>query len=736
MADRLRALRDALAAHPGEPVPFDRLVAEVWQDDPPRHPRAALRTLVQRLRATERVITEPSGYRLVPRPPAPGQLPADLPDFVGRKEEIARLQLLDGPVRAITGLPGVGKTVLAVREAHRLREQFPDGQLYADLRGYSTGPSMTVEQALARFVKALGGGPDDDYRELLRHRRVLVVLDNATEDVIAPLLPNTPGCAALITSRADLPMFAQVRLGVLTELEARELLSGMRVEGDTSELVELCGRLPLALRIAGANLAGRHLPDYVAELREQRLAALEIEEDDTAVQATFDLSYRKLSERARRTFDFLGAVPGPDFPRGLVGDAIDELVVANLVQPGGTGRYQLHDLLRLYAHSRMRREDQRTVFDWYLTRADGAEAALNAGLTRLLPPVPEPVPFASEQEAQAWFEIERPNLVALAQAQPDAALVAGLRAHLSLTGHFADLRMIARAALAVETGQRAAAMRVCLGYLDYRFGDHQSAIAHCERAIAEFRAAGRQAEESVALNMLAGAYHSLGELDLAHRHLSAAIELYVANDLTASLTGGLNNLGLLELELGNLDAAENTIRRAIGLSRANGYYHQLTNQLGNLGMTLTARRKFTEAEATFHESLELAGQHGLRAVELAVLVEYSELLLALGRKDEAADHALHAIELAGQDNLYIEVDAGLVLAGVHGSIAEYDEVHRRAADAGFRIIEVLALAGKAALLRENGHTGPADRLCHQAIERAEAAGLRYRADLVRAQLKS
>ncbi|MEV6243676.1 tetratricopeptide repeat protein [Lentzea sp. NPDC051838] len=734
MADRLQALRDALAAHPGEPVPFDRLVAEVWQDDPPKHPRAALRTLVQRLRNTERVITEPSGYRLVPRPPAPNQLPADLPDFVGRKEEIARLQRLDAPVRAITGLPGVGKTVLAVREAHRLEDQFPDGRLYVNLRGYSTGPSMTVEQALARFSKALGGGQDDDYRDLLRGRRVLVVLDNATEDVIAPLLPNAPGCAALITSRANLPMFAQVKLGVLAEQEARELLGNMRVEGDTGELIELCARLPLALRIAGANLAGRHLPDYVEELREHRLAALEIEEDDTAVQATFDLSYRKLSEPARRTFDFLGAVPGPDIPRALAGDAIDELVAANLVQSTGNDRYQLHDLLRLYAHSRTRSGNARTIFYWYLVRVDGADAALSSGFTRLLPTVQEPVPYASEQEAQAWFEAERANLIALALDQPDAGLVIGLRAHLLLTGHFSDLRSIARAALEVEVGQRAAAMRVCLGYLDYRFGEHRSAIEHCEKAIAEFRAALMQHQESVALNILAGAYHNLGELDLARKHLSAAIELYVANDLQAHLMGGLGNLGLLEMELGNHGTAVDSLRRAVGLAREADHV-TLAHQLGNLGTVLTANQEFTAAEEAFREALELARQHGLRAIEMSALVESSELLVAAGKRDEARDHALRALELAGEDNLFIEVNAGLVLAELNRSITEYDEVLRRATESGFLIIEVLALAGKAALLRENGDVETANALCHKAIERAEAAGLRYRADLVRAQLK-
>ncbi|MFC3893523.1 tetratricopeptide repeat protein [Lentzea rhizosphaerae] len=724
MADRLQALRDALAARPGEPVPFDVLAAQVWPDEPPKHPRAALRTLVSRLRATEQVITEPTGYRLVPRPPAPCQLPADLPDFVGRREEIARLELIDAPVRAITGLPGVGKTVLAIREAHRLRPEFPDGQLYVNLRGYSTGPSMTVEQALARFVKALGGGPNDDYRALLENRRVLVVLDNATADVIAPLLPATPGCAALVTSRQDLPQFAQVRLGVLEDDEASELLKGMRVDGDTSELIGLCARLPLALRIAGANLAGRHLPDYVEELREHRLEALEIADDDTAVQATFDLSYRKLSQRAQRTFDFLGAVPGPDLPRGLAGDAIDELVAANLVQQNND-RYQLHDLLRLYAHARTTDDDRRAVFDWYLKHADGAEAELKVGFTRLLPATPDAVPFAGRDEAMAWFEAERPNLVALAEDHPDAALVAALRGYLLLTGQYTDLRTIARAALdSGETGQRAAAVRVCLAYLDWRFGEHRSAIEHSEHAIAEYRAAGSRAQEATALNILAGIYHDIGELGLAGEHLASAIEIYGPNGMTLQLIGGLGNLGLIELELGRLSSAEDALRRSVGLAREIDDWQDLANGLNNLGVVLAAQHRHADAEAAFGEALRLSQEHGLRPIEMSARVEYAELLIAAGRPSEARDQAERALELAGDDDLFIEVDACLVLAEVNRSVAEFDEVLRRAVDAEFRIIEVRALAGKAALLQDRA-------LYEQAIERAESAGLRYRADVIR-----
>ncbi|MCG8928478.1 tetratricopeptide repeat protein [Lentzea sp. CC55] len=724
MVDRLRALRDALAERPGDPVPFDVLAARVWPAEPPKHPRAALRTLVSRLRATEQVVTEPTGYRLVPRPPAPCQLPADLPDFVGREEELARLELLDAPVRAITGLPGVGKTALAVREAHRLRGRFPDGQLYVDLRGFSPGPSTTVEQALARFVKALGGGPDDDYRELLRGRRVLVVLDNATAEVIAPLLPATPGCAALVTSRQDLPQFAQVKIGVLAEREARELVKGMRVEGDTGELVRLCARLPLALRIAGANLAGRHLPDYVAELREHRLEALEIEEDDTAVRAAFDLSYRKLSSRARRTFDFLGAVPGPDVPPGLAGPAVDDLVAANLVQRTGD-RYQLHDLLRLYAGERATASDRRAVFDWYLRHADGAEARLRAGFTRLLPPVPEPVEFADRAEAMAWFEAERQNLVALAVERPDASLVAAMRPFLLLTGQYADLRTIAQAALdAGETGQRAAAARVCLALLDWRAGEHRRAVEHSERAIAEFRAAGAQAQEATALNTLAGIRHDLGELDRAREHLASAIELYGPNGMRAQLIGGLANLGLVDLELGGLTSAEEMLRRSVELARETDDWQHLANGLNNLGVVLAAQHRHAESESAFTEAVLLAQRHGLRPVEMSARVEYAELLLTAGRREEAREQAGRALGLAGDDDLFIEVDACLVLAEVNRSVAEYDEVLRRAVEAGFRIIEVRALAGKAALTQD-------DALYAKAVERAESAGLRYRADVVR-----
>ena len=134
---RIDALRRALGAKPGQPVSFDELIEAIWGDERPANPKSALRNLVQRLRATEQVVTEPSGYRLVPRKPGPRQLPADLPDFVGRTGEITAALASPAPVLAITGPPGVGKTSLAIHLAHRLSPRFADGQLHVNLRAFS-----------------------------------------------------------------------------------------------------------------------------------------------------------------------------------------------------------------------------------------------------------------------------------------------------------------------------------------------------------------------------------------------------------------------------------------------------------------------------------------------------------------------------------------------------------------------------------------------------------------------
>lgn len=321
------------------------------------------------------------------------QLPREAGDFVGRApvmEKIAAaLTSPDGavPVVAISGPPGVGKTALATRMAHRVRSLFPDGQLYARLTS-SGGMPRNVAAVLADLMLATGLGRGSipagldqrgaAYRARLADRRVLVFLDDAVGAAqLRPLLPGSPGCAVLATSRSDLRGLAALDnaltyvIDVLEPSEALVLLSrkltAHRISAEpaaAAELAAACGYLPLALRIAAANLAdspGRTLGSYVADLRAgNRVAKLTVAGDPAAaVQAAFDVSYAALDPPLRRLFGLLGQLPGPDFATAEVAallktDAsraarlLDRLAAASLIRRR-SGRFEFHNLLRLYA---------------------------------------------------------------------------------------------------------------------------------------------------------------------------------------------------------------------------------------------------------------------------------------------------------------------------------------------------------------------------------------------------
>ena len=351
-----------------------------------------MRALRREVGAAAAIAGEPA------RPPA--QLPADVLPFSGRSAQLRQLDRLaatGAALAVIAGAPGVGKTALAVHWAHRAHDLFSDGQLYADLRGHSAAAPAIAVQVLTRFLRALGvpeGHVPADldeagnlYRTMLAGRRVLVLLDNAqSADQVRPLLPGSRGCLTLVTSRCRLAGLVaregarRVPVDVLSPAEAGDLLA--RIVGDeqvraetaaAAEIVELCGRLPLALRIAAANLAvGRHrtIAGYAATLRSgDRLTALRVPEDERmTVSAAFDLSYRTLPPAARRLFRLLSLVPGADLRTGatfaLHGGTPDEtarlmdlLVDAHLVERPEPDRYALHGLLELYAAARSRAED-------------------------------------------------------------------------------------------------------------------------------------------------------------------------------------------------------------------------------------------------------------------------------------------------------------------------------------------------------------------------------------------
>jgi len=349
----------------------------------------------------------------LPEPPAPmrvmpAQVPAGISDFVGRESQLAALSsALDAAsgetaVAAVVGGPGVGKTTLAVTWAHQAAGKFPDGQLYVNLRGFDpSGRPVTPTEAIQGFLDALqvpaasvpAGLPARAalYRSLTAGRRMLVLLDNARDsDQVRPLLPGSPGCLVLVTSRSELPGLVAaegaraLRLGVFSDAEALELLvrriGSARVAAEPEvarELTRLCARLPLALAIIAARVIARPgfpLASLAEELRDGggRLDALATGEQTADIREVFSWSYRCLRPPAARMFLLLGLYPGPDItvaaaarlaattPREARG-LLRELTRCHVLAELSPGRYALHELLRAYAAERARAEEVRSI---------------------------------------------------------------------------------------------------------------------------------------------------------------------------------------------------------------------------------------------------------------------------------------------------------------------------------------------------------------------------------------
>ena len=345
----------------------------------------------------------------------PAELPADVPDFVGRRAELSALTELraadngrDTPI-ALTGPAGSGKTALVVHWAHRITGLFPDGQLFADMRGHSHEPPAEPLRVLTRFLRALGLAAGDipdrvdeaagHYRSLLSGRRMLILLDDVqSPEQVRPLFPGDDACLLIMTSRHRLSGLRardgvrQVELGGLAEADARELLTKtmgakrVAAEPDAVErLAGLCSRLPLALRIAATRLdhaAPHGVADLLDGLRgDDGLCLLEVEQDTFAsVRLSLDHSYFRLNPPERRLFRRLGSdFPGQVTSRSVAQESeeteavsarlLTALAEANLIMPVAPDRYELHDLMRLYAMDQNRREQQ----------ASGAGARLREG---------------------------------------------------------------------------------------------------------------------------------------------------------------------------------------------------------------------------------------------------------------------------------------------------------------------------------------------------------------------
>ncbi|WP_412542148.1 BTAD domain-containing putative transcriptional regulator [Longispora sp. K20-0274] len=726
--------------------------------------------------------------RPAPRRAVPAQLPPDVPDFVGRAEEFERLDDLLASAGAVVittieGVGGVGKTALALRWAHRVRDLYPDGQLYVNLHGYSTTEPVRPIDAINGFLRALGvPGEDipvdlDDaaaaYRTLLADRRALVVLDNANgPDQVRPLLPGSRGSRVVVTSRDRLAGLVArdgarlMELGVLTPGEGVELLTrilGRSRVGDepgaVGELVRLCGLLPLALRIAAAHLIsepGRRIADYNAELLAgDLLASLEVDGDDLAsVRGVFGQSYRRLADEPARLFRLVGVLPGVDVTAESAAALLDtttaraaavleELAAAHLLESRGVGRYEPHDLIRAYARQLAATEDGpdgwraplRRLLDGYVVAGDAAARLLYPHKLWLEAPAPEPDRFPDAGGALAWLEAEWANLVAAtrhaAQHDPRPAvwiLAGALRGYCHLGYLTGDWLLVAGAGLtaarAVADPLGTATCELSLG-LAYRVvGDVDAAIAHFDRARADARTADWPVGEAAVESSLGTVHWVAGRLEPAVEHMTRALEIGERIGSLSTQANNLGNLGNVYGDLGRLAEAADHHRRALALYREMGAEGAQALALHNLGGIQTALGRFEEALESVSAAVELfraLGDH----YENVALVELSRACRGLGRLEDAERHAGAALASAqGADDTRLETEAfnelGSVATG-QGRIADALWAHGEArARAGAVPLEDLrAMIGLVDAHVAGGDLDQARQLAEQARDLAE-----------------
>jgi DNA-binding SARP family transcriptional activator/Tfp pilus assembly protein PilF len=603
----------------------------------------------------------------------PAQLPLDVYGFAGREPELRRLAALTDitpgpPVVLITGTAGVGKTALAVHWAHRRADRFPDGQLYLNLRGFdpARGPMEPIE-ALRRCIRALGADPaaiPDDveeaaalYRSQLARRRVLIVLDNARiTDQVRPLLPGSAGCAVVVTSRDQLRGLVThegarpIQLEPLSPAEADNLLAKALDLTDSdqaavTELAQRCAYLPLALRLAAAQLAcHRHLTvvGYARQLAHgDTLSVLDTSSDtDAAVSSSFGLSYRALAPSAQQLFRLLSLVPGQDFTRtvaaALLGVTVaegirplEELRMACLISEHQLGRYTMHDLLRSYAGSTLLADEAvavratatRRLVDFYAETVYEAYPLLQPrrlDLARdLRHPPREPLRFATRAAALAWHDQERDNLLGVI----DLAHRHGW--HHSAWQLTADL--FAYFIIRRRWPDWLAALRI--GHSSAQHTGDATAMAHMENAMGVVR-------------------KQIGDYAEARSHYRAAIRLAAAAKNNRMVAAFNANLGGLCVNEGNLETAVQHLQTALAIPEYGLDPQYATAAYVNLGCAFTEMDRRREAVEVLQ-----------RALQFAIVVDdvqqichshhsLAEIALRSGDRDTARHHAERQLHLA------------------------------------------------------------------------------------------
>ncbi|MGW3962987.1 AfsR/SARP family transcriptional regulator [Amycolatopsis sp. NPDC005003] len=685
----------------------------------------------------------PAGGEPPPATPVrPAELPRDVRGFAGRKEQLAQLdhQLAAGAgayasdVWIVHGIPGAGKTALALHWAHRVRDRFPDGQLYVNLRGFDADREpMEPSVALAQLLRALGADPrripeEVDaqaglYRSLLAERQVLLVLDNARDaEQVLPLLPPTG--TVLVTSRHRLDRLVaelgalSLELGALTDADSLALLGGVlgagRVAAEPAaagELARLCGHLPLALRIAAANIAtgpNTTVAAMAADLAQgDRLKQLVLDgADESAVTRAFAVSYEALTPQLRRLFRRLALAPSPDFTArsaaALTGDPVEAvtrqlrlLAAAHLVEQHVTGRYRLHDLLRAYALRQAdaheaapaRAEAWRRLVELYLSGADAAERTFGRRHDPRLPRelvvvAADPISFADSAEAAAWLDAEHENLSAVVtQAVTEGPypvawyLADAVRTafyHRGRRGEWVELAATVLAAarrLGVLAVEAVTAQSIGLAFVHRE--RHEQAVEWMTEALRVFDRVDWPEGKAAALNASAIALRVAGRFDEAAGQFERALELQRECGYRPGQVSVLNNLASVHRQRCLLDAARACLDEALELAVAEGYQLGEAVVLVGIGVVQRLQGDLPGARRTLTRAFDLHLAHSHPYGQGSALCGLSFVSIDLGEFERGRAQAAQGLEIARQEqNRETEVGALNALAEAEAALGE------------------------------------------------------------------
>jgi len=661
--------------------------------------------------------------------PAPAELPPDVLDLAGRDPELERIHALlrrGSPIVAIHGQGGVGKSALAIKIAHRVRGAFPDGQLYVDLHGATPGSQpLAPVDVLRRFLRSLGLSDDQvpadldeaaaRFRSSTAGRRMLIVLDDAVDAAqVRRLTPGDRGSAVLVTSRmamASLDGVTQVHLDALAEVDALAVLDDLAGPGRiaaepeaAAEVVRLCGRLPLALRIAAARLAAR--PDWRISELAGRLAGDrrldELSDADLSVRASIGVGRQSLGlDRTGRLADrILYTLPVLDLPDvdghivGALVDAepsdvragLDRLVLARLLEARETGRYGMHDLVRLYATEVAERQLPRSELLAAVRRTGHAYLATMRAAARLMgavsarpwltsgvaEPAWAPVVLEDLGRATVWIDAERENLVAVAAAVDEPAVVVGLAAAaqqpFASRGWHTEAQRLGR--IAIDAAQRVGEPSL-VATAHYTWGTAliattpAGAIEPLQAARDLFATVDDILREAAASDSLAHALLMDGRAAEAEGELMRAIDLYRATGDGELEAFNLTNLGIIVQHQGRYDDARRRHEDALELRRRLGDTRGEGISLANLGQLALVRGQPRRAVELLTSSLDLLAASPNRLGLGRLLWDLSTAYRRLGQEGRAAAERERSLTVLAEHGL-------LTLDQVNALMAEAD----------------------------------------------------------------